>query len=57
MMIKPGDWEVKNELQKIAEKLMDLKLQKTETNEIFFLELWKFPDNSVPWGETKIGSS
>ena len=32
MMIKPGKLKVKNELQKIVEKLMDLKLQKTETN-------------------------
>ena len=32
MMIKPGKRKVKNELQKIVEKLMDLKLQKTETS-------------------------
>ena len=62
VLLRTGEWKVKNELQKIVEKLMDLKLQKTETNGNFlswnfFLELWKFPDNYVPWGETKIGSS
>ena len=41
MMIKPGKWKVKNELQKIVEKLMDLKLQKTETSmEIFYNEFF-----------------
>ena len=41
MMIKPGKSKVKNELQKIVEKLMDLKLQKTETSmEIFYLEIF-----------------
>ena len=41
MMIKPGKWKVKNELQKIVEKLMDLKLQKTETSmEIFYLNFF-----------------
>ena len=41
MMIKPGKWKVKNELQNIVEKLVDLKLQKTETSmEIFYLEFF-----------------
>ena len=43
MMIKPGKSEVKNELPKIVEKLMDLKLLKTETLiEIFYLEFFFF---------------
>ena len=45
-MIKPGKWKVENELQKIVEKLMDLKLQKTETNGNF-LSQWKFFSRAI----------
>ena len=59
VLFRTREWKVKNELQKIVEKLMDLKLQKTETNGnflswIFFSSYGNFQTTLSPEGKRKL---